>query len=279
MRASLLSVLLVLVLTVGAAAAPQAPPPCEPIPGLEAEDIAKARFLIFGETHGTAEIPAFVGEAVCVLSGKRPVVLALELDEAEQASADAFLNTSGANSDVGRLLQTGAWSRPEQWGVTSVAMFKLLDQMRVLRRQGRDITVVYFKPLNLSDLNQDYYEVRMAALLAQAAEQHTNALVVGLVGNIHARKTAITLGSSTKILPAVTHLPRHDVLTFNAITAGGSAWQCRDEGCGDYKFPPGKPKAKGLYRTPGAAAAFDGQFSVGVPFTASPPAATQLKSP
>ena len=119
---------------------------CAPIPGLEGDDFAKARFLVFGEQHGTSEVPAFVGQVVCLLSAKRPIVVALELNDVEQAHTDAFLNSAGTAADTEKFLQSGTWGGKAQWGVTSVAMFQLIDQIRTLRKSGRDVALVHFKP-------------------------------------------------------------------------------------------------------------------------------------
>jgi hypothetical protein len=266
---------LALCIALGTISAPShAATPCEPILGLDGDDVAKARFLVFGEQHGTNEVPAFVGQVVCLLSAKRPIVVALELNDAEQAHTDAFLASSGTAADAERFLQSGTWGGKAQWGVTSVAMFRLIDQIRTLRKSGRDVALVHFKPSTFGNLHQDYYEIRMASSLVQATDRNAKALVVALMGNIHARKTPLGSGANA-IVPAVSHLPARDVLTFNAANMGGSAWQCREDGCRVFSFP-GKPKPKGLYRSKDLSP-FDGEFAVGTPFTASPPAATSQK--
>jgi hypothetical protein len=253
-----------------AAPTTNADPACEPIPGVESADISKVPFLVFGEMHGTAEVPEFVGQIVCVLSTDRPITLAIELSEREQPNTDAYLNSSGSPRDVRKLLQTGSWAGDQQWGVTSAAMLQLLEQVRLWRHTGRDIAVVHFQPASSGALHQDYNEIRMAALLVSAAETRPRALVVALMGNIHARKSVFSGG--LKLMPAVAHLPAADVLTFNMMEAGGTAWQCRPEGCREFSSPPRKTKPKGLYRLPDNTGAFDGKFSVGSPSTASHPA-------
>ena len=52
------------------------PPVCMPVSGLlEAMESTKARFVVFGEVHGTSEIPDFFADAVCQLSESRPILV------------------------------------------------------------------------------------------------------------------------------------------------------------------------------------------------------------
>ena len=249
---------------------------CEPIPGLESEEISKARFLVFGELHGTTEVPAFVGDVACLVSGKRPVIVAIELPVVDEERTNAFVHSKGAKSDIDRLLQTGAWGGTHQWGATSIAMFRLVERVRILREHGRRISLAHFMPVVTGEVPQSTYETLTADELNKIAARNPNAIVVVLTGNIHARRTELT--SMDSVMPAVAHLPASDVLSFNMRGSGGAAWNCQSDGCGPHKLgeiPPLKPK--GLYRTNSANTAYDGEFSVGKPFTPSPPATSLLK--
>lgn len=248
---------------------------CAPVPGLDLGALADIRFLVFGEMHGTAETPAFVGDVACVLSAKRSVVVAIELPVVDETNTVAFVQSKGAKSDVDRLLHSGAWGGAYQWGATSVAMFELVERVRALRESGRDISVAHFMPINGADLHQNYYEVLMAAELAKVAAKHPKAIVVALMGNIHARKAAIDRGP-LKLLPAVAHLPPSDVLSFDTSPGGGAAWNCQPD-CGPHPLGSApEPKPRGVHRAEGAGA-FDGVFSVGKHATPSPPAMANVK--
>lgn len=260
-----------------AAAQPGRTTRCEPVPGLDTSALVKVRFLVFGEIHGTLETPVFVGDVACALAAKRPVIVAVELPTIATAATEAFIKSKGTASDVNRLLDSEPWGGSYQWGATSVGMLQLIERVRALRESGRDISVAHFMPVNAGKLHQNYYEIQMAAALTDIATAHPNAIVIALMGNIHARKTTFGDGSN-KLLPAVAHLPANDVLSFDVSESGGAAWNCQAD-CG--RNPLGavaQPKPRGIHRTKDSTGPFDGVFSVGKPFTASPPAAANEKS-
>src|SRR5262245_61858050 len=86
-------------------------PPCGP-PILGLDDVVRpGRFTLLGEQHGTREIPAFVGDAVCQAAAGGPVRLALEISRSEQPRIDAYLNSSGGPSARAALLEGPFWHR------------------------------------------------------------------------------------------------------------------------------------------------------------------------
>lgn len=238
---------------------------CPPIAGLP--DKPSVRFLLFGEIHGTNETPEFFGDVVCALSRDHDLVVALELDVLDQAATDAFLRSRGSESDVHALLSAPGWRSPVQDGRTSLAMFKLLDRIRQLGSGA--IKVVHFKARSASpDLPQDYYAVRMAGNLASIADTYPKSLILGLMGNVHMRKGPMDFGSM-QILPAASHLPSEDVLSFDQ-DGRGVAWNCWTD-CGVHPVTGNEPKARSITLVAGRKD-IDGTFSVGRRYTASPPA-------
>src|SRR6185436_16553518 len=93
-----LVVLSVVPVSIGASADPPRPAQTtidcgSEIPGL-AEVLKQTRFLVFGELHGTEEIPFFFGQAVCQsASSGDQIRVALEIPVTEQPRIDAYLRS------------------------------------------------------------------------------------------------------------------------------------------------------------------------------------------
>jgi hypothetical protein len=260
-----------LVLTTAAARSEQDRQSCDPIPGLDSLASAPIRFLVFGEMHGTEEVPAFVGDAACLLALKRPVIIAVELPTAEEANTKTFVQSKGAKNDIESFLRSPVWSGEYQWGATSAAMFRLIDRVREMQHEGSPISVAHFMPVNKDGEAQNVYEKRMADELKRIAARNAGTIVVVLTGNIHARKAPW----AKNLKPAIAHLSTRDVLSFDMMASGGAAWNCQSDGCGPHKLGAVRPlKPRGLYHNFHVDPAFDGEFSVGKPLTASPPAST-----
>ncbi len=162
------------------------------------------------------------------------------------------------------------WSRDFADGRSSVAMLNLLSELRNLRQRGANLKIVAVQPAgNFQLLSQDYYEIAFAANIVRAATTEPNALVVALLGSVHARKTP--LEGVDGLHPAMSVLPRQNSVTLQYRNEGGSAWNCRGAICKEHPCPDAKPGKRGVILTPGDDAA-DGYFSTGAPVTASPPA-------
>lgn len=254
-----------------AAASLSAAPVCSPPPGAEALWTPRARYVIVGEVHGTAETPSAFADLVCDASTHGPVVVALELPTTMQAQLDAFL--AAPDDDAAHaVLPEDFFAEPDQAdGRSSLAMVEMLQSVRRLKAAGRDVAFHAFLPVGRrpEGFDQNYHELSMATGLAGAARARPDARLLVLVGGVHASKTRI---ESWDLLPAAAHLPRAEVVALDVAQQGGQSWSCRSATCG-----PGDivsvhdPEARGV--TMGAIddGAYDGVLAVG-PVTASPPA-------
>lgn len=265
---------LVIALLWGAAAAAptMAQVDCAPVPGLDSV-IAKqrTRVLVFGELHGTREGPALVGDAVCAISAKRAVTFVFEWDTfQEPALLQAYMRSDGGPEARQALLATRFWSELNYDGRRSEAMFGLLERLRALKAAGRPIRVTTMLQHGGPGLSQNYGELRMADGVVQALQIEPTALTVVLVGNFHAPKTEIA--NNGGIRPAISHLPPDDVISLELDQSGGEAWVCIRGACKAHPIAGAASLPRGihLYETPRDG--FDGAFSTGGRFTASPPA-------
>jgi hypothetical protein len=206
------------------------------------------KFLVFGELHGTTEEPRAFGDAVAAAMRSRQLVtVALELSVDEQASITSYINSDGNANDRRALLAGSDWR--ENDGRTSAAMFRLIEQLRILSHEYRDrIKVIAIKPtFNPKDRSQTGYEEEMAKNLLKAAPADSDdSVVIALVGNIHAMRTPIESDPAegfVGFLPMAMHLPQKATVTVRMNSDGGEAWNCMDnakgvETCGAHIFGP-----------------------------------------
>jgi len=235
--------------------------------------------LIFGELHGTRELPAFFGEAVCWTSGALPVQAGLELPASEQERVETFLASPGAPADVEALTAGPFWSRPpeQQDGKASRAMAALVDRLRRLRRAGQPIDVFLF---DVDDAGGPGERDRtMAERLAERVRAHPEALTLALAGNVHARKNK-GVPWNPELEPMGLHLVTAGVrvLSLDSVTPAGTAWICdaKTMTCGSHDvqawraLPSGRAVGIEMLAEP-TQEGFDGLYAT-PSLNASPPA-------
>ncbi|MDZ5650287.1 hypothetical protein [Nitrospirillum sp. BR 11828] len=241
---------------------------CAPVPGVETFlDPAKTYFVV-GDFHGTAEIPAMVADIVCAATAKfHKLVLALEFP----------VTNTEALKDFSRHPETPATAlpffAPDPTGMadgrSSVAMARMLEQIRTLAGPGITVSFVPFQPVP-GPPDPGLYEKAMADGVIAAHQAHPDAKILIFVGRAHARKAPTE--RSGAVLPMAAHLPAGQTVSLDVTSTGGSAWTCSlaDMTCGPKTLgdAPDIPPA-GITMTPSAA--YDGSLPVGKPFSASPP--------
>lgn len=248
---------------------------CAAPPGVSDLLDRNPRIVVVGEMHGTAETPAAFARIVCEAAARGPVTVALELPQPMQPQLDAFL---AADSETeARSALDGTWFMNPRIddGRTSRAMLDMMQVLRRLRVEGRDVAIVAFQPGSQRprEFPQSYYELDMGYLLSRAAIDRPQARVFALVGNIHAGKKENAnfpgLG-----LPAAAHLPADETVTLYVAQQGGDAWNCTSD-CGVHPVPARyDAEARGLVLGGYGDGAYDGVLALG-PSTASPPVTRQ----
>jgi hypothetical protein len=230
------------------------------------------RFVVVGELHGTAEVPKAFSGLVCEAAARGPVTVGLELPLSMKAQLDAFLNADSHERALAGLRGTALMDPRMSDGRTSVSMLEMLESFRHLKNAGHDIAIMPFQPNSgMHELPQSFYELEMGYLLSRAAVERPQARVFVLVGNIHARKTAIA--NIPEIgLPAAAHLPADETLSLYVVQQGGAAWNCAPT-CGANPVPSRyEADARGIIIRDYGEGAFDGVIALG-PTSASPPVA------
>jgi hypothetical protein len=230
--------------------------------------------VVFGEIHGTAEIPAFVADACRSLASQGRVHVGLELPVSETPALQAFL----ASTDDRALQSTPTWSRTYQDGRTSEAVLGLLRNLREARKSGVPVEVFFFD--DPERLGPERRDEAMAENIAAERGRSPSDIYVVEVGNWHAKTSpGAPWDPARRWMASYLAGGERGVLTLDVRGPTGTAWLCtspKRETCGIAKVgtSAGKDKPTG---TPARAVSlgsldgYDGTYSV-KGLTASPPA-------
>ena len=279
--------LAVAILSGGASRAPTVassfPPPasgdttCSPVRNVDSV-LVRGHIPLFGEIHGTDELPAFVGNVLChALKRHVPATLGVELASESSRNLDAFVHSS-ADSATARnaLLADSIWHGSPFDGRSSLAMARLLERVRDFARAGADVRVVAF-----SRPSTPTRDSTMAVELAHALARDTSRTVIILTGNIHSRATVGTSFDST-FRPMALRLkelvrPRR-VIGLDASYQAGTAWLCFSDGspCGAHALKGREMIPLGGIELGPVEKGYDGVYGVGA-IVASPPAGADAR--
>ena len=190
--------------------------------------------IVFGEVHGTNEVPELVTAVTYELAkeGAR-ILMALEvLDLLNGELADFVAGTTS----VDRFLAGEVfWNRPfaRQDGRSSRAMLRLLQDVREYRNRGLMIDPRGIDSVVRSARDREAsMALNLRTLVANLPYDH----VVVLTGRRHARRTPRFLGFGPR--PMASHFHRGELLLVRISFRGGSSWHCPRRGaCGIYDLP------------------------------------------
>jgi hypothetical protein len=182
--------------------------------------VAEARLVIFGEIHGTNEIPALVGEFACWRSAQsQDIILGLEIHQAEQQAIDTYLSSAGTMADQERLTSGDFWKRIKD-GRSSEAMLRLIDRVRRLQGGPGAVGIVAFD----SGRYDASREAAMAENLQASMRMHPHYRFVVLVGNAHAAKDSASPAADSSSEHMAQKISSERPITINAEYLTGTAW-------------------------------------------------------
>jgi len=246
---------------------------CSPIPG--ADRIwtdASAHWVLVGELHGSNETPSAFVDLVCdgLAKGKH-ITVALERPTSEQPALQGMLKEPNLSAAQTALLSQPDWKNGMD-GRASVAMLRLLVSLRELHASHPDLSVVGFDA-PYTGTSAGARDEAMGKSLLSLGETKRGDMILVLTGNVHATKTA-KFGYDF----AAMFLPPKQVFSLEVTDKGGESWLNINGACGAAKGgvgDKGAHKPYGIYLDPTLApfGTVDGVLSLGVPLTASPPAA------
>lgn len=212
--------------------------PCRLPLGWDQVAAKRARFVVFGEVHGTRESPAFVGNIACALAAKGERVL-VAVEHFSTANDDFQKAWALPDSAFVPALTKSGWAGRDD-GVASEAMLAMLVRLHRLAQAGRKIDIVAFSGVKdeaqarrFADLaGQGSHDAAQAENIRQAAALRHYDHILVLAGNTHARKHPVTYTSSA-FEPMAMRLGRSvPVVTLNMKVAGGTVWTCEPKANG-----------------------------------------------
>jgi hypothetical protein len=245
--------------------------PCialDPVPAA----VTEAPFLVFGDVHGTREVPEFVVGYLCAATKQqRKITLALEFPASEQSAIDTFMASRGTPEDTAHLTGTAFWHSDMQDGRASTGMLRMAERIRALRAGGADIRVVAID----GDGSAARRNALMAANLRTELGQGAGRQVLALIGGLHAIRNK-GKRNDPQYESAIYRLADQRPLALTVGTAGGTAWVCQGvtpASCHATNWDINRvsPAPATPFSLVPPSEQFDGVFFVGAT-TASPPA-------
>lgn len=181
------------------------------------ESLANARVVVFGEYHGTKEIPRFFFNVVCTAAQKSNGTLLVGLELPEEFN---FVFRELGRMPVEDLIDQirgDAFWRSFGDGRSTGAMLRLLNELAYLASSRMRVVIVALAGNDTDAAGAD--------LLAKAMREHRPQKALILVGNAHARLQPMGSGHWPM---AAQLLERHgqEVLSLNISAGGGEAWVC-----------------------------------------------------
>jgi len=182
----------VLAMTLLCSAAMAAPAPDDTATQIMAH-AGEHRLVVLGEYHGTAETPLLVADLMERYSRDTAAVrLALELPMSENVALARYLRSDGG-TDARDALRTSPFWRvkdDQHDGRRSRDMLALIEAVRVLRAQGRDVGVAGYDEETGASTRSDQRDAAMATHLRQQFNAlPADARMLVLTGNVHAMRT------------------------------------------------------------------------------------------
>lgn len=191
------------------------------------------KYVVFGELHGTQEAPTFVGNTLCGLAMSRErLLLAVEHSSFDNDKLQAawLLPTDKFR----RVLPSTGWEGRDD-GVASHAMFAMVVRAHELSQRGLPIDIVAFNgPRDAAQRakwahlpSQGPHEAAQAENIHIAGSAKPYDRVLVLVGNLHAEKQSVDMGSGA-FEPMAMHLGKLGrMVSLNMRYADGYSWSCQ----------------------------------------------------
>lgn len=188
------------------------------------------RLLVLGEYHGTRETPLLVAQLADDYSRDgTPLVLALEMPRGENASLQAYLDSDG-DTEARRVLQARQFWKvtdDQHDGRRSRDMLELIEAMRVLAKQHRDVKVLGYDEDISEHGNQSRDDAQAKALRRLHHEAPSHARLVVLAGNVHAmRRRPADAPAEMQQRPMASQLVDLDLYSVRLEALEGQFWAC-----------------------------------------------------
>lgn len=229
-----------------------------------------APLLLFGEMHGSQEAPALIHGLACSISEAREVAVGLEISSRDQPLLEAFMASAGAADDVRKLIASDFWRRGRD-GRSSVAMLRLIEDLRALKQAGRPVSLFAFDDQPGTNLERN---VAIANGLRRFHDAHPEARIIALMGNVHARQESMWAGDAMLTPSGKLLADLHPVSVLVSYPAG-TIWACAPT-CGIQTLTAARGEAAPGFHDGSSMGGYSRTYRL-ASITASPPAVESEK--
>lgn len=158
----------------------------------------KKEVILFGELHGTKEIPTLLKRFFRALAALETFNIALEIPGSCQSTVDAFL--MDGNEQLLRILEFFR-NVSESDGRNSIEYLELIKSIYEINKNRQQKISIFCIDLSVYSSEKTVQEEKEEALTKKVLDLARNGRLFVILGDIHAAKKIITLGDK-KIIPA-----------------------------------------------------------------------------
>ena len=205
---------------------------CQPVPAELLPLLKQGSVIFVGETHGTVQMPESFYDIVCAASELgRTVEIGLEFTSDMTSAYQRFMTADQVSLGDARnaILNSDFWTLDleHQDGRRSIAAFDLLENLRTLHYENKNISVFGF------DQAVDDFTQRDRKMSEQIlARTSPDKIVLVFTGSVHSMLEHWTPWNP-KIGNAAAYVKEKysETVSIKLLHTGGKAWVCQGE-CG-----------------------------------------------
>lgn len=160
---------------------------CPPAPEGIDTIIKPGSITLFGEIHGTVEVPAFLSSVACHVPASVPLLVGLEMPYYIKDKLQRYLESDGSLEAKKALFVNSFWFSRD--GRSGQAMLDLIDQLRKSKQAGKRLDVFGFDGIYSSGEERDKVMAKRIISKLNSSDV-SRAVVLLLSGNLHARRWA-----------------------------------------------------------------------------------------
>lgn len=189
--------------------------------------------LVVGETHGTNESPLVVSELVRAAARSSHVVIGLEFPKEDCGDIRRFLDTPTLPLET--VSKGKFWRRKNQDGRSSMAMLRLITDVKEIRTLGMRVDIECFASYGSEPGLTDDESMARAIVTALERSEYADAKFLILTGNYHGRYSP---EGSSRSMASLLRQTNPFTLLIRSVGHGAS-WNCIDGICKSHDFTPG----------------------------------------
>lgn len=200
---------------------------------------ADHRLILLGEKHGTREIPELVQALAAAYAQDGPVLLGLEVHRSEHTAISRYLESDGGADARAALRRAPFWQvkGDQHDGRRSHDMLDLIEALRGLRAQGRDVAILPYDRIPGTTHDHHARSVAMARQVRAGLSALPRGRLLVLTGNVHAMLERPVDAPAQMQVPMGAWLRDVDPFAVEITARGGEFWACMARCAAMAEFP------------------------------------------